>query len=96
MWNIYKKTNSLLFLRDERPRYFPFNMPDKFSMCRMDDARFNYLRGSTDASGDLLTRDLFRSTTNSSSADANPYVTFSYRRSEGGVRWSRSHQRRGS
>lgn len=39
-------------------------MPGKFPVCREDDARFNYLRESTDASDDLLTRDLFRSTTN--------------------------------
>lgn len=39
-------------------------MPGKFPVCREDDARFNYLREPTDASGDLLTRDLFRSTMN--------------------------------
>jgi len=39
-------------------------MPDKFPVCRKDDARFNYLREPTDASGDLLTRDLFRFMTN--------------------------------
>lgn len=39
-------------------------MPNKFPVYREDDARFNYLREPTDASGDLLTRDLFRSTMN--------------------------------
>jgi len=62
-----------------------FNMPGEFPVCRaLDDARFNYLRGPTDASGDLLARDLFRSTT-----DRPMPIREARSLAEGQARWCR-------
>lgn len=69
----------LLSLQIERVPSLSHNMPDKVSVCRENDARFNYLREPTDASGDLLTRDLFRSTMNRP-LPIPIRLTFSYRK----------------
>lgn len=66
-----------------------FNVLDEFPIGREDDARFNYLREPTDASGDLLAHDLFRSTINRSVRIPIRRIT----RAKGETRWSRSHQR---